>query len=53
MFWINTANEVARMEADNDDLFISAPTDTDPDNLSKPFIDAWQVTNKIGSTAKQ
>ena len=46
MFWISTPNVVARMEADNDDLFISAPTDTDLDNLEKPFIDAWQVTTQ-------
>ena len=46
MFWINTPNGVARMEADNDDFFISAPTDTDLDNMAKPFIEAWQVTSQ-------
>ena len=46
MFWNNTPNGVARMEADNDDFCMSAPTDTDLDNLEKPFIDAWQVTSQ-------
>lgn len=44
MFWINTPNGVARLEADNDDFFFSAPNDEDLDNITKPFIDAWQCT---------
>eukprot|EP00173_Palmaria_palmata_P000942 Plantae.Rhodophyta-Palmaria_palmata.ctg14862.p1 GENE.Plantae.Rhodophyta-Palmaria_palmata.ctg14862~~Plantae.Rhodophyta-Palmaria_palmata.ctg14862.p1 ORF type:complete len:146 (+),score=0.07 Plantae.Rhodophyta-Palmaria_palmata.ctg14862:261-698(+) len=46
MFWINKPNGVARMEADNDHFFISASTDTDLDNLSKLFIEAWKVTTQ-------
>lgn len=46
MFWINTSNGVARLEADNDDFFMSAPTDTYLDNLEKPFIEVWQVTSQ-------
>lgn len=44
MFFIYVANIVARMEADNDELFVSAPTDDDLDRLAKPCIDAWQIT---------
>ena len=44
MFVINTPNGVARMEADNDDFFVSAPTETDLDNLAKPLQEAWQIT---------
>eukprot|EP00173_Palmaria_palmata_P004417 Plantae.Rhodophyta-Palmaria_palmata.ctg5955.p1 GENE.Plantae.Rhodophyta-Palmaria_palmata.ctg5955~~Plantae.Rhodophyta-Palmaria_palmata.ctg5955.p1 ORF type:complete len:296 (+),score=29.01 Plantae.Rhodophyta-Palmaria_palmata.ctg5955:187-1074(+) len=44
MFGINTENDVARLEADRDDFFFSAPSDADLDKLSQPFIDAWQCT---------
>lgn len=32
IFWINTASRVARLEADNDDFFLSAPNDEDLDH---------------------
>ena len=44
MFVINTPNGVARMEADNDNFLVSAPTETDLDNLAKPLQEAWQIT---------
>lgn len=40
MFWINGSNGIAQMEADNNNLFVTAPTDEDLDNHTKPFIDA-------------
>lgn len=45
MFFINTTNGVARMEADNDDFFVSAPTEQDLDNLAQPLKEAWQYRN--------
>eukprot|EP00173_Palmaria_palmata_P001385 Plantae.Rhodophyta-Palmaria_palmata.ctg17648.p3 GENE.Plantae.Rhodophyta-Palmaria_palmata.ctg17648~~Plantae.Rhodophyta-Palmaria_palmata.ctg17648.p3 ORF type:complete len:115 (+),score=4.55 Plantae.Rhodophyta-Palmaria_palmata.ctg17648:403-747(+) len=44
MFSINTKNGVAKLEADNDDFFMSAPTIQDLDELTQSFLDAWQVT---------
>lgn len=40
------SNGVAWMEADNDDIFFSAPTSEDFDNLSKTLIEAWQVASQ-------
>lgn len=34
------------MEADNDDDFVAAPTDTDLVILFKPLEEAWQVTTQ-------
>lgn len=46
MFVTKTKRGVARMEADNDDFFITAPTDDDLDLLSKTLEEVWQVTTQ-------
>ena len=38
-----TANGIARMEADNDDFLVIAPTLEDLDNLARPLEKAWQI----------
>lgn len=43
MFWIQTANGVARMEVDNDDFLVTAPTKADLDRLAEP-LKAWEIT---------
>ena len=42
MFHTMTANRIARMEADNDDVLVIAPTLEDLDNLARP-LEAWQI----------
>lgn len=44
MLAINAKNGVVRLGPDNGDFFISAPTVEDLDELTKLFLDAWQVT---------
>ena len=46
MFHTMTANGIARMEADNDDFFVIAPTLEDLDNLARPLEEAWQIKRK-------
>ena len=46
MFWTTTQNGVARMEVDNDDFLVTAPTQADLDILSVP-LKAWKI--KISS----
>jgi hypothetical protein len=42
--------EYARMEADNDDFLITAPTEEHIDRLARPLEDAWQITKQKLST---
>ena len=46
MFHTMTANGIARMEADNDDFLVIAPTIQDLCNLAKPLEQAWQITKQ-------
>jgi hypothetical protein len=36
----------ARMEADNDDFLITAPTEAQIDRLARPLETAWQITKQ-------
>jgi hypothetical protein len=38
--------QYARMEADNDDFLITAPTEEHIDRLARPLEDAWQITKQ-------
>lgn len=44
MFWTSTKNGVARMEVDNDDFLVTAPTEEDVHRLAQPLKDAWGIT---------
>lgn len=43
MFPTMTSNGIARMQADNDDFLITAPTIAVFNRLEKPQRDAWQI----------
>jgi hypothetical protein len=38
--------QYARMEADNDDSLVTAPTEDYIDRLARPLEDAWQIKSK-------
>lgn len=44
MFWTTTKNGVARMEVDNDDFLVTAPTENDLHQLTAPLKKAWGIT---------
>ena len=50
MFWTATKNGVARMEVDNDDFLVTAPTQQDLDMLSEPWK-SWKI--KIQKLSKE
>ena len=52
MFHTKTVNGIARMEADNDDFLVIAPTLADLDNLAKPLEDASQIKRQTLMTGE-
>ena len=53
MFRTMTTNGIARMEADNDDFLVIAPTLQDLDNLAKPLEDGWQIKRQTLTAENQ
>ena len=46
MFWIQLPSGVARMEVDNDNFLVTAPTQADLDTLARP-LQAWDIKVQI------
>lgn len=43
MFWTRTKNGVARVEVNNVNFLVTAPTQEDLEALSAPLIKAWKI----------
>lgn len=46
MFWTQTENIIARMEAFNDTILVTAPSLIFLEKLQQPRLKAWQITIK-------